>query len=70
MGALKFLSWPAGWRNALPGAVLMPILVAAAVSAAQGIQSGWHSLDLIFWIRPGGLLSHRCHFVHRLRGTS
>ncbi len=50
MGSQHFLSWPAGWRKALPWSILSGLLVVAAVSVLEGLRAGWDSLDRIFWI--------------------
>ena len=49
----KFLSLPAGWGNALPGAILFSLLLAGVFILAQVFQSGRHALDLTFWIELG-----------------
>ena len=50
MGERKFLSWPAGWRNALPWGVLVGVVVSGILIVAEGLRSGWSSLDRIFWV--------------------
>jgi hypothetical protein len=49
MGERHFLSWPAGWRQALPWGVLVGVIVAGAATLAQGWGSGWQTLDRLFW---------------------
>ena len=49
MGTGRFLSWPAGWRKALPRAVLLGFVVVGALLVLQGFHSGWASLDRLAW---------------------
>jgi hypothetical protein len=50
MGERGFLSWPAGWRRALPWAVVSGAIVVAAIILLQASWFGWNSLDRIFWL--------------------
>ena len=50
MSERKFLSWPPGWRKALPWGCLFGLIIAAALLVAQGLSSGWHTLNAIFCI--------------------
>jgi len=49
MSQRKFLSWPPGWRRAVPWGVLVGGVVTGAAVVVQGVASGSHSLDQLFW---------------------
>lgn len=49
MSQRKFLSWPPGWRRAVPWGVLVGGVVTGAAVVVQGVASGGNSLDLLFW---------------------
>ena len=49
MSRRKFLSWPHGWRRAVPWGVLVGCVVTGAAVAVQGVASGSNSLDRLFW---------------------
>ena len=44
-----FLSWPPGWRMAVPWGVLVGGVVTGTAVVVQGIASGSNSLDRLFW---------------------
>jgi len=49
MSQRKFLSWPPGWRRAVPWGMLVGGVVTGAAVVVQGVASGSHSLDQLFW---------------------
>lgn len=59
MGSRQFLSWPAGWRRAMPWGFLVGFAVGAPLIVAQGVQSGWNHIDwcgtgvLVFFVNVG-----------------
>ena len=49
MSQRKFLSWPPGWRRAVPWGVLVGCVVTGAAAVVEGVASGSNSLDRLFW---------------------
>ena len=45
MSDRTFLSWPAGWRKALPWGLLSGVIVAGVLILAEGLRSGRHAVD-------------------------
>jgi len=45
MGSRRFLSWPAGWRKAIPWGILVGIVGGALLIVAQGLGSAWNDID-------------------------
>jgi hypothetical protein len=45
MGSRRFLSWPAGWRKAMPWGILVGIVAGALLIVAQGLGSAWKDID-------------------------
>ena len=45
MSDRRFLSWPAGWRKALPWGILSGVVVAGVLILAEGLRSDRHTID-------------------------